>query len=148
MNTRKRAEEFTRMVGLELKGAITARGFNATQVAKATSRSPAAFNRWLNGKVEIPLTVLCESCEHIDVDPHFIVETAYSRMAGLLGERHDGAIDPEVAAYAQSDEPGITAKTLPPYRTPISGRVSDLGYTLAADDTDYEAENEAMMEEP
>lgn len=26
--------------------------------------------------------------------------------------------------------------------------VSDLGYTLAADDTDYESENEAMMEEP
>ncbi|WP_223690068.1 helix-turn-helix domain-containing protein [Leifsonia poae] len=94
MNIRQRAEIFTRFVGLELKGKITAMGFTASAVAEAINRSPAAFNRWLNGKTEIPLSVVCEACEVIDIDPQVIVETAYSRLAVELGER-DGSTYPE-----------------------------------------------------
>ncbi|WP_158609491.1 helix-turn-helix domain-containing protein [Cellulomonas triticagri] len=80
MSSRERAEVFTRLVGLELKGRIVSRGFTAQQVARAGGRSPAAFSRWLNGKVEIPLAVLCESCEIIGVDPKDVVEAAYGRL--------------------------------------------------------------------
>ncbi|WP_435298494.1 helix-turn-helix domain-containing protein [Timonella sp. A28] len=98
MNSRQRAEEFTRFVGLELKGAITARGYKATQVATEINRSPAAFNRWLNGKVEIPMTVLCEACEFIDVDPKAIVEIAYDRVAVAYGERNGSKYEAEEVA--------------------------------------------------
>lgn len=146
MNTKKRAQTFVRYVGLELKGAITARGFNANQVANTIERSEAAFNRWLNGKVDIPMSVLCEAAEVIDVDPQFIVDAAYNRMVGLLGERWDGKVDAEMAEYAASEQPGIVAKGLPPFREPKA--LSQEGYTLAASDRDYDAEIEAMQEEP
>ena len=91
MNIRKRAEVFALYVGLELKGKIASRGYTAKSVAEAIGRQPAAFNRWLNGKVELPLTVLCEACEYIDVDPTAVVEDAYSRLAVEQGER-DGQV--------------------------------------------------------
>lgn len=91
MNIRARAETFSRYVGLELKGKIVSQQFTAKAVAEAIGRQPAAFNRWLNGKVEMPLTVLCEACEYIDVEPSKIVEDAYARLAVEFGER-DGRI--------------------------------------------------------
>lgn len=87
MNIRRRAELFSLYVGLELKGKITSRGYNAKSVAEGIGRQPATFNRWLNGKVEIPVTVLCETCEYIDIDPTGIVEDAYARLALEHGER-------------------------------------------------------------
>lgn len=89
MNIRNRAHLFSVYVGLELKGRITSRGFTAKQVAEGIGRQPAAFNRWLNGKVEIPLTVFCEACELIDIEPSKIVEDAYSRVAFEQGERDE-----------------------------------------------------------
>ena len=86
MNNRERAEAYTRYVGLELKGAIIARGFSATQVATLAQRSPAAFNRWLNGKVEIPLTVVCQACEVIGIEPVTILKIAYDRLCVEHGE--------------------------------------------------------------
>ncbi|WP_433674809.1 hypothetical protein [Microbacterium gorillae] len=91
MNIRKRAETFSRYVGLELKGRIISQQFTAKGVAEGIGRQPAAFNRWLNGKVEMPLTVFCEACEYIDVDPTRVVEDAYSRLAVEYGER-DGEL--------------------------------------------------------
>lgn len=86
MDTRDRADLFTRYVGLELKGKITSRGFTALAVATTMGRSPAAFNRWLNGKAEIPLPVLCEASEVIGVEPTAIVSAAYDRLAYEHGE--------------------------------------------------------------
>lgn len=80
MDIRERGSIFTRYIGLELKGAITARGFNAQQVASASDHSPAAFNRWLNGKAALPLSVLAEACEIIGIEPRDIVEVAYARL--------------------------------------------------------------------
>ena len=91
MNIRQRAETFSRYVGLELKGKIVSQQFTAKAVAEAIGRQPAAFNRWLNGKVEMPMTVLCEACEYIDIEPSKIVDDAYSRLAVDFGER-DGRI--------------------------------------------------------
>lgn len=101
MNNRERAETFALYVGLELKGRIVARGFTAKGVAEGIGRGSANFNRWLNGKVELPLTVLAEACEYIDIDPHPVVEDAYSRMCVELGER-DGTTYP--LALAAHDE--------------------------------------------
>ena len=88
MDMQKRAEEFTRLVDLELKGRIIAQGFTAQSVAEKMGRSVAAFNRWINGKAAIPMSVLCEASEVIDVDPQVIVETAYSRLCVAHGERN------------------------------------------------------------
>lgn len=94
MDIRRRAELFSRYVGLELKGKITSQEYTAKAVAEGIGRQPAAFNRWLNGKVEMPMTVLCEACEYIDVEPSKIVDDAYSRVAVEQGER-DGRIYPD-----------------------------------------------------
>lgn len=91
MNIRQRAETFSRYVGLELKGKIVSQQYTAKSVAEAIGRQPAAFNRWLNGKVEMPMTVLCEACEYIDVEPAKVVEDAYARLAVEFGER-DGRL--------------------------------------------------------
>ena len=93
MNIRQRAETFSTYVGLELKGRITTQGFTAKHVATAIGRQPAAFNRWLNGKVELPMSVLCEACEFINIEPSRVIDDAYSRLAVEFGER-DGRFYP------------------------------------------------------
>lgn len=86
MDIRARAVIFAQYVGLRLKGEIATRGFTANQVAKAIDRSPSAFNRWINGKAELPLAVLGAACEHIGVEPGKIVQEAYDRLADEYGE--------------------------------------------------------------
>lgn len=109
MDTRKRAELFSRYVGLELKGAISSRQMTAKNVAVTIHRSPAAFNRWLNGKVEIPVSVVCEACEVIDVEPAYIVETAYNRMVHELGERDEASARPALTDVGRlEDHPDVT----------------------------------------
>lgn len=109
MNTRERADMFVRFVGLELKGAITARGFHASKIAKQMGRSPAAFSNWLNGNTQIPMSVLCEACEIIGVEPTFIVDTAYSRLAVGYGEpgKSTSTYDQDAIDAARSNEPQI-----------------------------------------
>jgi len=102
MDKRQRAMLFSRYVGLELKGKITARGYTAKAVALAAQRSPAAFNRWLNGRVELPLAVLCEACEVIGVQPQVIVDLAYSRVVVEYG--------PAENAQGQVADGGVTSK--------------------------------------
>lgn len=87
MNTRERGELFGRYVGLELKGAIVSRTLTAKAVAEKIGRADANLNRWLNGKTEIPIAVVCEICEVLDLEPRVIVEHAYDRMVEELGER-------------------------------------------------------------
>ncbi|WP_295014843.1 helix-turn-helix transcriptional regulator [uncultured Microbacterium sp.] len=87
MNTRERGELFSRYIGLELKGAIVARALTAKAVAEQIGRADANLNRWLNGKTEIPIGVVCEVCEVLDLEPRTIVEHAYDRMIDELGER-------------------------------------------------------------
>lgn len=75
-----RGSLFATYAGLELKGAIAARGWTATAVAQATSHSPAALSRWLSGQKTLPMPVLLEACDVIGADPREIVERAYSRL--------------------------------------------------------------------
>lgn len=103
MDTRERADLFAKYVGLQLKGRIISQGFTAKAVAGMIGRSPAAFNRWVNGKTEIPLAVLCEACEVIDLEPTFIVDEAYNRMAVALGERDGTKYDEESVRMAIYD---------------------------------------------
>lgn len=100
MSNRDRADLFAQYVGLELKGRIISQGFRATAVANAIGRSPSAFNRWLNGKVEIPLAVLCQACEVIDVEPRVLVGYAYDRMVVVLGERSGRTYGADAVAAA------------------------------------------------
>ncbi|WP_313278950.1 helix-turn-helix domain-containing protein [Timonella senegalensis] len=97
MSTRHRAERFAQYVGLELKGTIIARGFTAKQVSELTGRSPAAFNRWINGKAELPIVALSESCEVIGIEPNVIVENAYARMIMDFGELDGTQYEDEAA---------------------------------------------------
>ena len=86
MNNRERSEIFARYVGLQLKGTIVARAATAKQVAAGIGRADANLNRWLNGKTEIPVSVLCEVCEFLGVDPSTVVQHAYDRMVFENGE--------------------------------------------------------------
>lgn len=88
---RERGAVFARYVGLELKGAIVARGFTAKAVAAAIERGDANLNRWLNGKVEIPISVACEVAEAIGIEPAQIVRIAYDRVVAELGGVPDSA---------------------------------------------------------
>lgn len=115
MNTRQRAALFTRYAGLELKGKITARGFTAKDVAEAAHHSPAAFNRWLNGKVALPLAVLFEACEIIEIEPAVIVSAAHERV--LVDDRASGGrgaeldvVPPPYAEERPADDAPLAAK--------------------------------------
>ncbi|MGO1769587.1 MAG: helix-turn-helix domain-containing protein [Microbacterium sp.] len=108
MDTRQRAVLFTRYVGLELKGKITARGHTAKSVAETAHRSPAAFNRWLNGRVDLPLTVLFEACEIIGVAPAVIIEAACERTYD--DDANPEMADLDVVAPPYADTTAIAAK--------------------------------------
>lgn len=91
---RNRSETFARYVGLQLKGSIIARSLTAKAVAEAIGRGDANLNRWLNGKVEIPISVVCEVCEFIGVEPSQIIQLAYDRMVFENGEPGEFSSDP------------------------------------------------------
>lgn len=111
MDMQDRAQLFTRFVGLELKGRITARGFTAKAVATEARHSPAAFNRWLNGRVEIPLAVLHEACEIVGVHPGVIIDAAYDRVLLEMDSTDDapGGARP-VSAPRNNAPQGLAAK--------------------------------------
>ncbi|QIK82437.1 helix-turn-helix transcriptional regulator [Sanguibacter sp. HDW7] len=129
-----RSEEFPAYVGLELKGKIVSRGFTALDVATRIGRSPAAFNRWLNGKVDIPLAVLCAAAEVIDVDPQEIVGHAYDRLVVRHGERTGFIYDADEIEHAKSANDALRA-------------MSPADVMLAARDVDDDAEAEAQTED-
>ena len=140
MDTRERAEAFAKYVGLELKGRIISQGFTAVRVAEASGRSPAAFNRWLNGKAEIPLVALCEACEIIGVEPKFIVETAYDRMVFSLGELSGETYDADGELVAPADDQGEGGDV-------VHGRFSHLGGgTFAHDAAAHQSEGSFLDE--
>ncbi|MCR2051784.1 helix-turn-helix domain-containing protein [Actinomyces bowdenii] len=91
---------FAALVGAELKGAMTARGWGIAATAAATRHSPSAMSRWVNGKSELPLQVLVEVCEVIGADPREIVARAYAHLL-----REDGV------AELQPTEAGETNNT-------------------------------------
>jgi len=112
----RRAEVFSRYVGLETKGVIAAQGWSAANVARQTAHSAAALNGWLNGKRPMAPNILCEICETIGADPQAVVGRAYERMINECGDlAHLEAREERernaraVAAYdlaAQKDAPG------------------------------------------
>ena len=103
MINRDRAEQFARLVALELKGKIVAHGFTAKAVAEGIDRPAATMNRWLNGKLELPLSVFGEACEYINIDPHQVMEDAYSRLVILHGERDGFTYSEESVAEASKE---------------------------------------------
>lgn len=114
-----RGERFTVLLGGELKGAITARGYTAAAVADAFGHSKAAFSNWLNGVRQLPTHVYENACEFIGIEPQDLVERAYKRLL---------------------DEQG-------PYTGPVV-KTSVPEFILTARDADDEAESEAQAREP
>jgi|GEM_PF-2881495 len=110
MDNRDRALLFTKYVGLELKGRITTRGFTAKTVAQRTHRSASALNRWLNGHVELPLTVLCETCEVIGLNPAHIVDAAYDRLVIEYGKADDRPSELDVGGSPDTESEPLAAK--------------------------------------
>lgn len=140
MNTRARAEAFARYLGLELKGRIVSQGFTALKVAQTTGRSPAAFNRWLNGKVDLPVVVLCEAAEVIGIEPQDVVDAAYNRMVVALGEADGTTYDAQDVAATQAEVDALVQADPAP--------MSQDTYTLAAHTRDIQSEHEGFEEAP
>lgn len=148
MSTRERAEAFVKYVGLELKGRIISQGFTAQEVAQGTGRSISAFNRWLNGKVDIPLAVVCESCEYIGFDIKTLVEDAYSRMAIIYGEVDGTVYDDDTVRIALAETERLRDGDNV-VRFPGEAPMSDLDDTLkAAREANDDLEAEAQQDEP
>lgn len=99
MNNFKRGEEFSKFVALELKGRIIAQGFTAKAVAAGIGKPAATLNRWLNNKLPLPISILCEVAEFIGVFPADIVSLAYDRLAVRYGEMNGTLHEPEDADY-------------------------------------------------
>lgn len=156
MDIFEKAEIFATYVGLELKGAITARGRTAKEIAEFTRHSPAAFNRWLNGKTPIPVTVLCEVCEVLEIDPQKIVGWAYDRIAVAYGEPGTIAVDAEEVLTAAEQEPGAILEERRRRReafevisdAPDAPDLSDLPDILAASTAAVDSEVAAWEEQP
>lgn len=111
-NYNKRGDRFSELVGLELRGVLSSRGYTSQHVASRIGIHHVSLSRYLNGHRILPSSVISSVCEVVGVNPKEVIERAYER---LLDE---------------------------------CGPVSDEGYTLAASDHDYDAEIEAMQEEP
>lgn len=157
MDIFKKAEAFATYVGLELKGAIVARGRTAKELAEITKHSPAAFNRWLNGKTPIPVTVLCEVCEVLEIDPQKIVGWAYDRVAIAYGEPGTVVVDEEEARLAAEQVPGALLEERRRRKEALeviaddsseAPDLSDLDVILAASDKDIDTEVAAWEEQP
>ena len=75
-----RGARFSALLGLEIKGAIVARGFTATHVAEQIGVERATLNRYLNGKRIIPSPVVVLVAEAIHEDPALLVRRAWDRL--------------------------------------------------------------------
>ncbi len=109
MNSRNAAGLFTRYVGLELKGTITARGFTAKHVAEETGHTPASMNRWLNGKVDLPLGVLFEACDVIKVEPFVLIVAATERVRSETSSPLR-VVEPDVVGPPDTETQPLAAK--------------------------------------
>lgn len=81
----KRAATFVKYVSSELKGAISSRGYNMSEIADALDRPRPTMTNWLNGKTQIRLDVAQEICEYIGMEIQEITARAYSRVINELG---------------------------------------------------------------
>jgi len=75
-----RGARFSVLLGLELKGAIVARGFTATEAAEQIGVERATLNRYLNGKRIIPAPIVVLVAEAIQEDPALLVRRAWVRL--------------------------------------------------------------------
>ncbi|MFT8592459.1 MAG: helix-turn-helix transcriptional regulator [Bifidobacterium sp.] len=81
----KRAATFVKYVSSELKGAISSRGYNMSDIADALDRPRPTMTNWLNGKAQIRLDVAQEICEYIGMEIQEITARAYTRVINELG---------------------------------------------------------------
>jgi transcriptional regulator with XRE-family HTH domain len=128
---RQRAELFGKYVSAEVKGAIVARGYTQTDVAKAIHRQGANLSRWLNGKPTIPIEVALEICDYIGASLQQIVTSANTRVENELGPWPPIEVNPDM--LSDDDRRRIVLEKL-----------SNGGMGLAAyEDENKEAERDA-----
>lgn len=96
-----RGSTFATLVGAELKGAMTARGWGIAATAAATKHSPNSMSRWVNGLTAVPLQVLVEVCEVIGADPREIVARAYAHLL-----REGGVAELQPTGAGETDNTG------------------------------------------
>jgi transcriptional regulator with XRE-family HTH domain len=78
--TKETGDLFSALLGAELKGAITARGLTANEVAEKVGIERATMNRYLNGKRVIPSSTFAMSAAAIGIEPGELVDRAYNRL--------------------------------------------------------------------
>lgn len=102
---------------MELKGAITARGYSATKVAAEISVDYSTLHRYFKGQRSLPSDVFSNACEYIGVDPADLVDRAYSRLIDEMGE------------YSPIEEAEIVSLYTPPQGIPLNVAAKDPGYS-------------------
>lgn len=100
----KRAATFVKYVSSELKGAISSRGYNMSDIADALNRPRPTMTNWLNGKAQIRLDVAQEICEYIGMEIQEITARAYTRVINELGPWPPIEIDPSAMTEEQKKQ--------------------------------------------
>lgn len=80
MDMKHRAARFSELLGMEVKGAITARGFAIGAVADAIHTERSTLSRYLNGRRDMPASILALIAGEVGMDPGAVVDRAYYRL--------------------------------------------------------------------
>lgn len=102
VNYKDRGDRFSELVGLELRGAMSSRGYVAHHVASQIDIHAVTLSRYLNGHRILPSSVVSSVAEVIGVAPDEIVTRAYSRLLAELGPVSGG--DYTIAARDENDD--------------------------------------------
>ena len=81
----ERGKEFSRLLSLELKGAISAYGFTVKAVVEKVGVDYSTLSRYFKGSRALPATVLNDACEVIGASPDELVQRAYARLIKEMG---------------------------------------------------------------
>ena len=112
MDMNLRGDQFSIVLGLEVKGAIAARGFTVKAVADAISIERSTLSRYLNGKRAMPAPVLVMIGQQISVSPVLIMQRALDRMP-------EGSVPAQVNLLS----PDVVMPVSPSYRSELAGEV-------------------------
>ena len=105
------------LLGGELKGAITARGYTAAAVADALGHSKAAFSNWLNGVRQLPTHAYENACEFIGIEPQDLVERAYRRLLDEQGPYTGPVVKTSVPEFILAARDAVTARLIDLYQS-------------------------------
>jgi transcriptional regulator with XRE-family HTH domain len=82
------AQRFTAMTGAAIKAAAAFDGKSIKQLSRETGVEYVTLGRYLNGKRDIPLSVVYRCCNHLSITMPGLFTDVYARMGWIKTEFH------------------------------------------------------------